>query len=89
MAKNKGLLSKLLSFSIDGIKFLLNATFSIAKWIAKLLYVGILLLIGKAAEEAKKKVIQSKKPSVKANYSEFEIVKTVNGSFDDFEKKLT
>lgn len=81
MPKKKSFFSKVLSFLFDATTFILKLLWQILASI-------ISFVVSLIKTEVKRTQIESKKPVSSAQYSKFEVVKTLNGSFEDFENRL-
>ncbi len=91
MAK-KGIWSKLFDLIKAFTIFLFNGLFALIKFILQQLWnfsSYFFSTISRSAQvQIKKQALAAKQPKAKASYSEFQIMKTLSGSFDSFENHL-
>ncbi len=84
----KSLVKSFFSIILRLIKFIMDKLFVLLSLIAKFIYSILLFIIRNVKKDIQNKKIESKKPVVNASYKKFEVLKTLNGSFDEFEKHL-
>ncbi|MDO8553338.1 MAG: zonular occludens toxin domain-containing protein [Candidatus Micrarchaeota archaeon] len=84
----KSLVESFFSIIFRLIKFIVGKSFVLLSLIAKFIYSIFLFIIKNVKNDIQKKKKESKKPVVNASYKKFEVLKTLNGSFDEFEKHL-